>query len=299
MTPGSSQVYPWFFCCLSTEREALIFFAAAQWNDAFLSWYFFIERISKKYTMKFFRGNKNCRIRNPDTPRAGRVGAHGGVASGTGCQQNGSPRRQASHVPSKASKTRRLNVSPEARTSEFLCKPMEEQKPAQDRRFIRGSSAVWQRDEKRSLFLAADQWTDAFFVSVNPFHAKHVRKRATTKRILRNTLGSKTWTSTIGTVRPTAQCWGGARCEGTSTARPTQKTPGPCDIQGILENYFERNRPNTNKGNKLKEIVPDGYVHQLQTKKPKHIHGFKQLMFNRSGFAQKQMWLCEANDSCL
>ena len=26
-------------------------------------------------------------------------------------------------------------------------------------------------------FLAADQWTDAFFVSVNPFHAGHVREK--------------------------------------------------------------------------------------------------------------------------
>ena len=52
----------------------------------------------------------------------------GGAGSGrTGCQQNCSPRRQASLAPSKASKTRRLNVSPEARTSEILCKPMEEQ----------------------------------------------------------------------------------------------------------------------------------------------------------------------------
>ena len=56
---------------------------------------------------------------------AGRRG--GGAGSGrTGRRQNISPRRQASLVPSKASKTRRLNVSPEARTSEFRCKPMEE-----------------------------------------------------------------------------------------------------------------------------------------------------------------------------
>ena len=54
----------------------------------------------------------------------------GGAGSGrTGCQQNCSPRRQASLVPPKASKTRRLNVSPEARTSEILCKPVEEQNP--------------------------------------------------------------------------------------------------------------------------------------------------------------------------
>ena len=45
----------------------------------------------------------------------------------TGRRQNGSPRRQPSLVPSKASKTRVLNVSPEARTCEILCKPREEQ----------------------------------------------------------------------------------------------------------------------------------------------------------------------------
>ena len=54
----------------------------------------------------------------------------GGAGSGrTGCQQNCSPRGQASLAPSKASKKRFLDVSPEARTSEIPCKPMEEQNP--------------------------------------------------------------------------------------------------------------------------------------------------------------------------
>ena len=35
-------------------------------------------------------------------------------------------------------------------------------KPAVDNRFITGLSAVYQQDEKRSFFLAADQWNDAF-----------------------------------------------------------------------------------------------------------------------------------------
>ena len=57
--------------------------------------------------------------------------------------QNCSPRRQASLVPSKASKTRRLNVSPEARTSEILCKPNAGTKSAVDNRFVtRTRSAV-------------------------------------------------------------------------------------------------------------------------------------------------------------
>ena len=54
--------------------------------------------------------------------RSGRAGS-----GKIGCQQNYSPRKQKSTVPSKASKKRRFNVSPEARTSEILCKPTEEQ----------------------------------------------------------------------------------------------------------------------------------------------------------------------------
>ena len=51
----------------------------------------------------------------------------GGAGSGrTRCQQNCSPRGQPSSYLPKASKRRRLNVSPEARTSEILVKPMEE-----------------------------------------------------------------------------------------------------------------------------------------------------------------------------
>ena len=56
--------------------------------------------------------------------RNGRAGS-GRIA----CQQNSSPRKHKSRVPSKESQKRRLSVSPEARTGEILCKPMEEQNP--------------------------------------------------------------------------------------------------------------------------------------------------------------------------
>ena len=83
----------------------------------------------------------------------------GGAGTGrTGRRQNSSPRGLVSRVPSKASKTHRLNVSPEARKNEILCKPMEEHND----RLTTGLCPVYPRDEKRSLFLAADQWTDAF-----------------------------------------------------------------------------------------------------------------------------------------
>ena len=58
-----------------------------------------------------------------------------------GCQQNYSPRKQRSTVPSKASKKRRFNVSPEARTNEILCKPNTATKPAVNMRLITGLSA--------------------------------------------------------------------------------------------------------------------------------------------------------------
>ena len=68
--------------------------------------------------------------------RSGRAGS-----GKIGCQQNYSPRKQKSTVPSKASKKRRFNVSPEARTSEILCKPTEEQND----RLTSGLSPVYHR----------------------------------------------------------------------------------------------------------------------------------------------------------
>ena len=85
--------------------------------------------------------------------RSGRAGS-----GKIGCQQNYSPRKQKSTVLSKPSKKRLLYDSPEARTGEILCKPTGEQ----NQRLTCGLSPVYQRDEKRALFLAAVQWNDAF-----------------------------------------------------------------------------------------------------------------------------------------
>ena len=69
---------------------------------------------------------------------------NGGAGSGrTGCQQNCSPRGHASLAPSKESKTSRLNVFPEARTSEILCKPMQEQSPRLNRGLTAGREALF------------------------------------------------------------------------------------------------------------------------------------------------------------
>ena len=62
-------------------------------------------------------GGSGRRARRSGRAESGKIGR----------QQNYSPRKRTSTVPSKASRKRRFNVSPEARTSEILCKPTEEQ----------------------------------------------------------------------------------------------------------------------------------------------------------------------------
>ena len=88
------------------------------------------------------------------------------------CQQNYSPRKQRSTVPPKQSLKRLFNDSPDTRTSEILCKTKEDQ----NQQLTTSLSAVYHQDDKRSLFLAAEQWNDFFLVSVNPFYARHVRE---------------------------------------------------------------------------------------------------------------------------
>ena len=126
-----------------------------------------------------------------DDRRGGRAG------SGTiGCHQNCLPRKQRSLVPAKASKIRRLKVSPEARTSEILCKPSAGTKSPVDNRFICGLSSVYQRDRERSLFLAADQWTDAFlFLPDMPCMKKAVSDMPCMKRVYRDKKATVHWSA--------------------------------------------------------------------------------------------------------
>ena len=82
--------------------------------------------------------SSTCRTQNPYIPQTGRGRrARRSGRAGSGkirCQQNYSPKKRKSTVPSKASKKHRSNVSPEARTSEILCKPTE----GQNHRLTRG-----------------------------------------------------------------------------------------------------------------------------------------------------------------
>ena len=103
----------------------------------------FLNIFAKKHFMSGFTIDLSSPKPGHTTGGSGRgAWRSGGAGSGrTGCQQNCPPRRQASPVPPKASKTRRLNISPETRTSEIPCKPMEEQNP----RLTRDSSPVYPR----------------------------------------------------------------------------------------------------------------------------------------------------------
>ena len=108
----------------------------------------------------------------------GRVGAaHGGAAGPGRAGQDGTPTDWFAQVTTdprspQASWTTVLNDSSEARTTEFLCKPMEERQP----RSTSGLSAG-----PRALFVPGC-WPVCrrFFVFVNPFHARHVREKPDT-----------------------------------------------------------------------------------------------------------------------
>ena len=107
------------------------------------------------------------------TGGSGRGAQWGGRAGSgkIGCHQNYSPRKQMSLVPHKESSKRRLNVPPEARTSEIPCKPMEEQ----NQRLTRGWPMVYPRfitgarSALRSWLLTSEPTP---FCSCKPFSCK-------------------------------------------------------------------------------------------------------------------------------
>ena len=90
--------------------------------------------------------------------RSGRAGS-----GKIGCRQNYSPRKQRSPVPSKVSKKRCFNVPPTARSSEILCKPMEEQ----HQQLTTGLSTG-----REALFVPGCRPVERRFFSCKPFSCK-------------------------------------------------------------------------------------------------------------------------------
>ena len=149
------MVFDRLISSFSTGRKACFVLDCRPVQGRFLSLQtIFMQPMSEK---------RVCNLSNPKPGHTRSVSGRSAQRSGRAgsgkikCKQNYAPRKQKSTVPSKASKKRRFNVSPETRTSEILCKPTEEQ----NQRLTTGLSAVYHRDEKRALFLAAEQWNDA------------------------------------------------------------------------------------------------------------------------------------------
>ena len=133
-----------------------------------------------------------CNLSNPKpghtTGGSGRSARRSGRArSGKiACQQNYSPTKQKFTDPSKASKKRRFNVFPEARTCEIQCKPTE----GQNQRLTRGLSPGYHRfitglsAGREALFLTGCRPVDRrLFVSVNPFMQGMSGNQRLTKKV--------------------------------------------------------------------------------------------------------------------
>ena len=106
--------------------------------------------------------SQGCLGQKSDVPQAGRVGAHVRVAGwGRACPYANRTVRLGDNPFSyfRKHRTHAAQTSPQRHKKiKILCKPVEEQSP----QLTIGSSAVYQLDEKRSFFLAADKWIVAF-----------------------------------------------------------------------------------------------------------------------------------------
>ena len=164
----------------------------------------------------------------------------GGAGPGrTGRRQNSSPRRQASLAPPKASKKRFPNVSPEARTSKILCKPNAGTKSPVDKRFVSDLSPG-----RETLFVPGCRPVGRrLFVSVNPFHARHVREHIKCTPTCRTQNPDIPRAGRDGLVHGGRR--GGAGQDGTPTDRSTKET-------SVLHTFkpFEDNPPGFAPGSK-------------------------------------------------
>ena len=109
------------------DEKLSLFLATDQKTVAFFS-------LSTIFKQRMSGNNETCRIQNPNTPRASRVGRRTAWRLGGACPagwdadvfvRTGKNRL----VPSWASKTTVPSISSKARTREILCKSLREQSP--------------------------------------------------------------------------------------------------------------------------------------------------------------------------
>ena len=116
-----------------------------------------------------------CRVQNPDIQRAGRVGAHGGAAgrSRAGLDANRTVRpgdKGPSYPPRHLRQVAGTSLLKHVEAKSYVNRMRK-----QNKTLTTGLPAAYNWDEKRSVFLAADQWTDAFLYLYS-FHARHVQE---------------------------------------------------------------------------------------------------------------------------
>ena len=145
------------------------------------------------------------------TGGSGRGGARRRVGTGrgggrTGRRPVGSPRRRPTLLLARASRTKYCPQCPLGSTNKRNhIETARGTRRAVDDRLLTGLSAVRLQHDGRTSSLAADQCTDIYvFVSVNPFHASHVRE--TYLRFIRGTTAAlRSWLLTSGST-PTCLC---------------------------------------------------------------------------------------------
>ena len=76
----------------------------------------------------------------------------------------------------KSNKKNRLNAFQKLEPPKTYANRWWNKKNAGDIRFMTVRSTVYQQNEKCFCILAANPCADAFVVSVNPFHARHVQE---------------------------------------------------------------------------------------------------------------------------
>ena len=113
----------------------------SQWND----WRHILPlAIATEHDLGEDFPGEDCRVQDSNISREGRFGAHSGTTgrnrSELDAERTVRPRNKAHSYPprSKASITYCLNVFPEARTREILCKPNAGAKSSVDNRFVSG-----------------------------------------------------------------------------------------------------------------------------------------------------------------
>ena len=131
-----------------------------------------------------FELQETCRMQNPDIPRAGRGGAPGGAAGRSrarlGANRNVRPDKQKVHRTFQCIEETSLQRLPRSTNERNPMLTGGGTKPAVDPRFLTSSLLVYHRFVTGAEVLVVPGCRPVerrLYVSVNPFHVRHVGER--------------------------------------------------------------------------------------------------------------------------